>query len=73
MATATISLHDFLAAAEVSQERMEFVDGRIVSMGGASLAHNQIVHNLNGILYTQLRGRPVQRRVAGDVRKGGSR
>jgi Uma2 family endonuclease len=56
--TATITLDDFIAAAEATDERLEFVDGRIVAMGGASLAHNLIVHNLNGILYGQLRGKP---------------
>lgn len=56
--TATVSLDDFLATAASSGERLEYVDGRIVAMGGASLAHNRIVHNLNGILYVQLRGGP---------------
>jgi Uma2 family endonuclease len=56
--TATITLDDFLNAAQATDERLEFVDGRIVAMGGASLPHNLIVHNLNGILYGQLRGKP---------------
>lgn len=53
--TATITLDDFVAAAEVSEERLEFVDGQIVSMPGASLEHGLITENIAYALRTRLR------------------
>ncbi|HEU4881112.1 MAG TPA: Uma2 family endonuclease, partial [Longimicrobium sp.] len=56
--TATITLDDFIAAAEVSEERLEFVDGQILAMSGASLEHGLIVSQIATSLANQLRGRP---------------
>jgi Uma2 family endonuclease len=53
--TATISLEDFIAAAEATDERLEFVDGQIVSMSGASLEHGLIAENVAYALRTRLR------------------
>jgi Uma2 family endonuclease len=55
--TATITLDDFIAAAEVTDERLEFVDGQILSMSGASLEHGLISQSLAFSLGLQLRGR----------------
>ncbi|HEX2078754.1 MAG TPA: Uma2 family endonuclease [Longimicrobium sp.] len=54
--SATITLDDFLASAELSEERSELVDGRVVALGAASFAHNLIVTNISGTLFTALRG-----------------
>lgn len=35
----------------------EYLDGQLTAMTGASLAHNRIVSNVTGMLYTQFRGR----------------
>src|SRR5687768_5626017 len=56
--TATISLEDFITAAEASEERLEFVDGQILAMSGASLEHGLIVSRIATSLSNQLRGRP---------------
>lgn len=55
--TATITLDDFIAAAEVTDERLEFVDGQIVAMAGASLEHGLISQKIAFSLGLQLRGR----------------
>lgn len=55
--TATVTLEDFIAAAEATDERLEFVDGRIVSMTGGSLEHGLIAQNIAQTLGTGLRGR----------------
>lgn len=53
--TATLSLDDFVAVAEATDERLEFVDGRIVDMTGASIEHGIITDNLAYSLRTQAR------------------
>jgi Uma2 family endonuclease len=55
--TATITLDDFIAAAEASEERLEFVDGQIVAMAGTSLEHGLITQSVAFSLGSQLRGR----------------
>jgi Uma2 family endonuclease len=52
---ATVSLDDFIAAAEATDERLEFVDGQVVAMSGASLEHGLITENLAYALRTRLR------------------
>jgi Uma2 family endonuclease len=58
--TAIVLLDDYLAAEDVAEVRSEYVDGEVVAMVGGSLEHGTIVHNLDGILYTQLRGGPCR-------------
>lgn len=53
--TATVTLEDFIAAAEATDERLEFVDGRVVSMSGASLEHGLITENIAYALRARLR------------------
>ena len=55
--TATITLDDFIATAEASDERLEFVDGEIVSLAGTSLEHGLVTQQIAFSLGTQLRGR----------------
>jgi Uma2 family endonuclease len=58
--TAIVTLDDFLAGLELSEERSEFVDGRVVALGAASFAHNLIVSNVFGTLFSDLRGKPCR-------------
>jgi Uma2 family endonuclease len=58
--TAIVTLDDFIAAAEATDERLEFVDGQIVAMSGASLEHGLIAQNIALSLGLQLRGRPCR-------------
>ncbi|HWK89648.1 MAG TPA: Uma2 family endonuclease [Longimicrobium sp.] len=58
--TAFVTLDDFLATVEVTEDRSEYVDGRVVAMAGASFAHNVIVQNISGMLYSRLRGGPCR-------------
>lgn len=58
--TATVTLDDFLATLDASEERSEFVDGRIVAMGAASLKHGLIVSNLSRKLGNALDGGPCE-------------
>ncbi|HEX2205322.1 MAG TPA: Uma2 family endonuclease [Longimicrobium sp.] len=58
--TASVTLDDFLAAQEASEERSELVDGQIVAMGGASLGHGLIVTNLSAALTNALREGPCR-------------
>lgn len=55
---ATVTLDDFITAAEASEERLEFVDGQILAMSGASLEHGLIISSIATSLSIQLRGRP---------------
>jgi Uma2 family endonuclease len=56
--TAIITLDDFIAAAEATDERLEFVDGEIVAMTGASLEHGLIANRIASALTVRLAGRP---------------
>lgn len=53
--TAIVTLDGFIAAAEAADERMEFVDGRIVSLSAPSLKHGLIAENVAFALRTRLR------------------
>jgi Uma2 family endonuclease len=58
--TAIVTLDDFIAFAEATDERLEFVDGQIVAMAGASLDHGLITQNIAVALGIQLRGSPCR-------------
>lgn len=45
-----------------SDTRHEYVNGQIIDMAGGSDRHSQIIHNLHGVLWTALRGKPCQAR-----------
>src|SRR5688572_27374319 len=53
--TAIVTLDDFIAAAETTDERLEFVDGQIVAMSAPSLEHGLIAENIAYSLRTRLR------------------
>jgi Uma2 family endonuclease len=46
-----ISETSYLARERQSEEKYEYEDGKLIPMGGASLAHNNIVSNLMGLLW----------------------
>ncbi len=50
------SLDDYFAVEQSSPIRHEYLDGEILAMAGASLAHNDISANVLAILRTALRG-----------------
>lgn len=55
--SATVTLDDFIAACEASEERLEFVGGRIVAMSGASFDHAVITQNIAREVGVRTRGR----------------
>ncbi|MEK6408854.1 MAG: Uma2 family endonuclease [Acidobacteriota bacterium] len=59
--TATLStVEEYLAKERESEERHEYLDGRIYLMAGESPEHGAICTNSGGQLYSQLRGGPCQ-------------
>ena len=56
-----LSFEDWLAGERAAIEgRSEYIGGEIFAMTGASAAHNGIVRNISGELWTQMKGRPCQ-------------
>ncbi|HYN78707.1 MAG TPA: Uma2 family endonuclease [Lamprocystis sp. (in: g-proteobacteria)] len=56
-----VTFEDWLAGERAAIEcRSEFIGGEIYAMTGASAAHNGIVRNISGELWTQMKGRPCQ-------------
>jgi Uma2 family endonuclease len=53
--SAIVTLDDFIAAAEATDERLEFVDGQIVSLSAPSLKHGLVAENVAFALRTRLR------------------
>jgi Uma2 family endonuclease len=56
-----------------SEERHEFLDGRIHAMANASRAHADISANIVGILYAQLKGTPCRPRTKDTKVRSGPR
>ncbi|HEX8391345.1 MAG TPA: Uma2 family endonuclease [Longimicrobium sp.] len=54
--TAKVTLQDFLAAAEAAEGHLEFIDGQIVAMGGATITHGRITQRIAYALSAQLEG-----------------
>lgn len=54
----------YLTQERRSTERSEFINGQIYAIAGASRKHNQLVFNLAGLLYAQLRQKPCSAFVA---------
>jgi hypothetical protein len=56
-----LSFEDWLEGERAALEgRSEYVGGEVFAMTGASVAHNAIVGNIFGQLWTQMKGRPCQ-------------
>src|SRR5687767_10231196 len=58
--TALLTLDDFIAAIEVSDERVEFVDGQFVAMGSTSLEHALVTQRIARSIGNQLAGRSCE-------------
>jgi Uma2 family endonuclease len=54
------SLEEYIEYDNSVDFKNEFHDGEVLAMSGASQPHNRITHNLNGMLYNALRGKPCQ-------------
>ena len=54
---------EYLAIERASEERHEYVDGRIFAMAGESDEHGEICVNLTGELRAQLKGKPCRVRA----------
>lgn len=57
---APIELFDYLAFEETSEQRHEYVGGRIHAMTGGTLRHNRIALNIASALMSRLDGSPCQ-------------
>jgi Uma2 family endonuclease len=63
MSTAALNRYtpeEYLAIDRHAEFKSEYIDGEIVAMTGASMAHNWIVANLGGELHSRLRGSPCR-------------
>ncbi|GDX81464.1 hypothetical protein LBMAG42_32750 [Deltaproteobacteria bacterium] len=63
MATVRVPRHteaEYLVMAEASEERLEFVNGEVFAMAGASPIHEALVMNVGSVLSGKLRGRPCR-------------
>lgn len=52
-----ISAEDYLAIERESKEKHEYFEGEVFAMAGASIPHNDIAHNINGIIIPFLKGK----------------
>jgi Uma2 family endonuclease len=55
---------EYLDLERKSEERTEYIAGRIFVMSGASRRHNLIAGNVHGLLWAQLRGRACEAYMA---------
>lgn len=55
-----LTIQEYLEGEEVSKTRHEYLAGVVYAMAGSSADHNQIISNLNGLLYPSLRGGPCR-------------
>src|SRR5215218_7616684 len=64
---ATMTEEEYLTFERASDEKHEFLDGRVYAMAGASLNHGRIIKNTSGNLFNQLRGGPCEA-ITNDLR-----
>ena len=57
---ALCTVEDYLALERASEERHEYLDGRLYAMAGESPEHGTICTNLTMLIASQLRGTPCQ-------------
>jgi Uma2 family endonuclease len=57
------TIDEYLTFERASQEKHQYLDGRILAMAGESDAHGDITVNIVGILHAQLRGKPCRART----------
>lgn len=56
------TVEEYFQIDEASETRHEYVDGQIFDMAGGTDRHSQIIHNLHGVIWARLRGKPCQGR-----------
>jgi Uma2 family endonuclease len=56
------TVEEYLRIDSGSEIRHEYVGGQVIDMAGGSDAHSKIIHNLHGVLWTHLRGKPCEAR-----------
>ncbi|MEW6207949.1 MAG: Uma2 family endonuclease [Acidobacteriota bacterium] len=54
------TIEEYLRLERASEERHEYIDGRIYAMAGESLAHSRICINLAAEMRAQLKGKPCE-------------
>jgi Uma2 family endonuclease len=59
-----VTEREYLDLERKSEERTEYIAGRIFAMSGASRRHNLIAGNVHGLIWAQLRGRPCEAYMA---------
>ena len=62
-----VSIDEYLEREYYADTRSEYINGEIFAMAGTTLKHNDIVHNINGQLYLQLKNTDC-RAVSSDMR-----
>ena len=55
-----LSVAEYLAGERASEQKYEYVDGRVYAMAGASANHNRIAGNLYALIWVHLRGKPYE-------------
>jgi Uma2 family endonuclease len=64
---ATMTEEEYLALERTSDEKHEYLDGRVYAMAGASLKHGRIIKNTSGRLFSKLLGGPCEA-ITNDLR-----
>lgn len=55
-----ISVLDYLAGERVSEQKYEYVAGKVYAMAGAKINHNRITRNFSNLLWNALKGQPCE-------------
>lgn len=55
-----ISVQDYLAGERVSEQKYEYVAGKVYAMAGAKINHNRITRNLSNLLWNTLKDQPCE-------------
>ena len=55
-----LSVEDYLAGERKSEQRYEYVEGKVYARAGASTNHNRIAGNLYALIWNHQRGKPCE-------------
>ena len=55
-----VKVEEYLAGEERAEVKHEYLGGLVYAVAGATNRHNRLAGNVQGILYTQLRGQRCQ-------------
>lgn len=56
-----VTAEEYLEIDRAAEYKSEYYDGTVYAMSGGTYNHSQLIGNLSGLLYLQLRGRPCSR------------